>query len=167
MTRLTTATLIAGPRTRNAWAGETWAIPIYAQLVEGGSSAYWLSTSVEPAEHPTTPEAVLIEAPDTLGTLDALLMVLAANLGDENLEGLLLDTHNIVLIDGRRKIAPFWEFSDDTRDQLAHRLSKQIRLGFTLLDEMCLVNDDLVSALNHYGFRVQVFTPTVPIARAT
>lgn len=157
MTRLTTALLVAGPRSVGPWDDRIWRIALHASLVEGGSAAYWSVTPSLPALHDAKPGEVVIEYPDTECIVDTTLMMLATYLGGEQVEALLVDTHNITLDDETRKIANCWELLPDTRTQLAKVLASSLRLGVTELDELTLLNTQAVEGLREFGFDVDVF----------
>jgi hypothetical protein len=100
----------------------------------------------------------LIPAPLTEGVVEALVLALSAHIGDEHAEGILLDTHNIEVLDGIRTVAPYWEISDSTAASLIRRLAPSVRLGFTVLDDLSLVTHEVTARLRELGFDVDVFT---------
>lgn len=158
MTRLTTALLTVAPRSIAPWGDRLWRVSLTAELVEGGSSAYWLVHPADPAARPVATDVVLISTPLTAGVVESLMLALAAHLGDEQTEGLLLDTHNIELLDGIRHVAPYWELTSSTSALLAQRLASSFRLGVTVLEELTLATADVVARLRGLGFDVDVFT---------
>ena len=138
-----------------------------AQHVTGGGSDYWIVTPTHPAQHPVRPDTLVIEQPDLESTIDSVLMLLAVHVGDENVEGYLLDTANIDLVDGVRVVAPFWDVTPtETRRFLSSRMSASVRLGLTVMDEHGVVTDELVSGLRSLGFDVDVFSVTSSSAAA-
>jgi hypothetical protein len=157
MSRSTSALLTAGGRLSGPWADRLWRIALSAQYVSGGSADYWLVTPTLPVEHLVQPGEIEIQVADTEGVLDSVLMMLAAHLGGQHEEELLLETHNISLDAGTRAVAPFWELDGRSRAQLASELSNVIRLGITLLEPGTLANASLVQALRSAGFDVDVF----------
>lgn len=158
MTRLTTALLTVGPRSAGPWGDRLWRLTLTAELVEGGSSAYWLVHPSEPAEYRVATPEVLIPAPLTEGVVEALVLALSAHIGDEHAEGILRDTHNIEVLDGIRTVASYWEISDSTAASLIRRLAPSVRLGFTVLDDLSLVTHEVTARLRELGFDVDVFT---------
>lgn len=85
-------------------------------------------------------------------------MLLTAHLGDEALVRRLEQTHNIELQGEERKIARYWDISEGAMFEfLATRLSQQVRLGLTVLDEMSFKNQEVISRLRELGFDVDVF----------
>ena len=161
MTRMTTATLTVGPRTLSPWGDRAWRVALVAQHVTGGGSDYWIVTPTQPAQHPARPDVLLIEQPDDESAIDSVLMLLAVHLGDENVEGYLMDTANIELVDGVRVVAPFWDVSPaETRRFLSSKMAASVRLGLTVMDEHGVVTDELVSGLRSLGFDVDVFSLT-------
>lgn len=157
MTRSTTALLIAGPRSVGPWDDRVWRIALHASLVEGGSAAYWLVTPTLPELHQVVPSEVVLEYPDVMGVVDAVLMMVASHLGGAQVEGLLCDTHNIATDGDVRRIARYWELFADTRSGLVDLLSPYVRLGITVLDDLSLIDSEVVSVLRHLGFDVDVF----------
>jgi hypothetical protein len=156
MSRVSTALLTVSPRSISPWGDRSWRVCGSAQLVEN-SRAYWLVSPTLPAEHAVAPDVVQIEAPEASAVVDSVLMMLAAWFGDEEVEGYLLETHNIDLVDNRREIQKFWELSDSTVQYLAGRLSNSLRLGVTVLEEFSLMNESVIAALRGLGFDVDVF----------
>jgi hypothetical protein len=158
MTKLTTATLIVGPRRRAPWGDRLWAVSAYVSLIEGGSAAYWMSTSVDPRQHNARPAEVVIESPDVDSTVDSLLILLGAHLGGADVAGLLEATHNIsVSPDGTREVAPYWELDERVGNQLGELLARDLRLGFTQLDGECLIDSDVLARLGSLGFDLEVY----------
>jgi hypothetical protein len=158
MSRSTTVLLTLGPRTVGSWADRAYRVSHTAQLVEGGSSAYWLITATTPAEHAVAPDIIRIENPDPSDVVNSIIMLAAAHAGNGNVEGLLLDTHNIEVVDGVRNIAEFWEVEPRTEANLARELAQTIRMSFTLLDEVNLVTEEVTERLIAVGFDVEVFS---------
>lgn len=168
MTRLTTATLMVGPRTLSPWGDRAWRVTLTAQHVSGGETDYWIVTPTQPAQHPVRPDELLIEQPDTENAIDSILMLMSAHVGDEHVEGYLLDTANIELEDGVRVVAPFWDVSaPETRKFLSSKLSASVRLGLTVMCEQSVVTDELVEGLRQLGFDVDVFGVTSSSAAAS
>ena len=159
MSKVSTVLLSAGPRSIGPWGDRDWRVALSAQLVEGGSVAYWLAAPTEPALHPAAPNALAIETPEHYVVVDSILMLLATHLGDENVEGYLLDTHNVTLVDGMRVVAPFWDITAaESLKFLVSRLTESVRLAFTILDEVRLVDDDVIQTLRVLGFDVEVYS---------
>jgi hypothetical protein len=158
MSRSTTVLLTLGPRTVGSWADRAYRVSHTAQLVEGGSSAYWLVTPTSPAEHAVTPSVIRIETPEPSDVVNATIMLAGIHVGNGMAEGILLETHNVELVDGVRKVAEFWEVEPRTEANLAKILAPNIRLSFTLLDEMNLVTEEVTERLISYGFDVEVFS---------
>ena len=146
------------PRTVGSWADRAYRVSHTAQLIEGGSAAYWLVTPTEPAEHRVRPDVIRIENPEPSDVVNSLIMLAAAHVGNGQVEGLLLDTHNIEIVDGVRNVAEFWDVERRTEATLAAALAPQIRMSFTLLDEMNLLTEEVTERLIAYGFDVEVFS---------
>lgn len=158
MTRQSTALLTVGPRFVGSWADENrWIVSGSAQLVEG-NIPYWLVTPTEPAQYKVTPSEVAIEVPHAEVVVQSILMVVACWFANDDVLTLLEETHNVELIAKERRIAQYFDLSDDTIEVLSRKLSDVVRLGFTLLDDICLVDQDVISRLRELGFAVDVFT---------
>jgi hypothetical protein len=158
MSRSTTVLLTIGPRTVGSWADRAYRVSHTAQLVEGGSSAYWLITPTSPAEHAVAPDVIRIETPDPSDVVNSTIMLAAVHVGNSTAEGILLDAHNVEIVDGVRQVAEFWEVEPRTESNLAATLAPNIRMSFTLLDEMNLVTEEVTERLIAYGFDVEVFS---------
>jgi hypothetical protein len=157
MTKQTTAQMTIGPLATGAFGDvQPWRISSQSQLVEG-SVPYWLVTPTQPAEHTVTNEAVFIELPDAEFVVHSVLMVAAAWHGGESLLGYLIDTENILMDGDKRAIAPYWELADQTVKQIVQKLALQVKLGFTIMDEMSLINEEVIATLRSLGFHVDVF----------
>lgn len=156
MSRQTTALLFIAPRSISPWGDRVWRVAATAQLVEG-SSAYWIVTPTLPVQHSVTPAEVSVPAPFTEAVVESVLFLLAAYFGDDEVKNYLVETHNVSLKGGTRELAPFYELADTTRDYLARKMATVVRLGFTRLDDLSLVNDEVITALLRYGFDVEVY----------
>lgn len=156
MSRQTTALLFIGPRSISPWGDRVWRVAATAQLVEG-SSAYWIVTPTLPVQHSVTPAEVSVSAPFAESLVESVLFLLAAYFGDDEVKNYLVETHNVSLKGGARELAPFYELADTTRDYLVRKMATVVRLGFTRLDDLSLVNDEVITALLRYGFDVEVY----------
>lgn len=161
MTRQTTVLLSLSPRNSGMWGESIYRLSHAAQLVEGGSSAYWLVSPTQPAQHLVSADSLVIEAPDSECVVSSVLFLTALHLGDEHVEGLLVDTHNLQ-IDSQnttpvRQVAEFWEIESRVGEQLARMLAPHVRLAVTVLDEMNIFSNDVVSRLRAFGFEIEVF----------
>lgn len=157
MTRQTTALMMVGPRSVTSWEDRLWRLSLCAQAVEGGE-AYWLVSVTEPANYEVRPNTVGIASPDTNSVMMSIFMLLAAHVGGREVENLLVETYNLTLVENVREIAPFYDLSETTTQALVQHLTTQVRLGFTLMDEISLVDDCLIAALREVGFDVDVFS---------
>lgn len=161
MTLVSTALLYVGPKSVGPWGDNAWRISGTAQLVEG-SSPYWIVTSTQPVQHRVTPDEIEVAAPQDACVVESILFLLASHFGGDVVEKYLVETHNIsVGQDGTRELARFYEVVDDAKDFLARHLCEVIRLGITRLDETSLVNDAVIGAMRDLGFDLAIFTEDV------
>lgn len=159
MSRVSTALLAIGPKSIAPWGDRAWRVSATAQLVEG-TTPYWIVTATQPAQHPVVPAAIEVSSPHSESVVESILFLLASHFGEEPVEENLLETHNIQVSNRRhRELARFYELSDHTKDFVAKRMSQQVRLGFTQLDDLSLVNDEVIQTLRAFGFDVEVFSP--------
>jgi hypothetical protein len=128
-------------------------------LVEG-SSAYWVVTPTVPAQYSVKSNEIEVPTPFVDVVIDSVLFLLALHFGDEDVENYLLETHNLSLKDDVREPAPFYELAHTTRDFIANKMSCRVRLAFTRLDHLSLVNAEVIAALLRYGFDVEVYDLT-------
>jgi hypothetical protein len=161
MTRQTTVLLSLSPRNSGMWGDSIYRLSHTAQLVEGGSAAHWLVTATQPAQHLVSPHSLVLETPDSECVVSSVLLLVALHVGDENAEGLLVDTHN-VQIDSQnalpvRQVAEFWEIESRVGEQLARMLAPHVRMAVTVLDEMNIFSNDVVSRLRALDFEIEVF----------
>lgn len=156
MPRQSTSLLTIGPRSLPPWGDRAWRVSATAQLVSG-SGAYWIVTPTLPSKYTVSPAEVSIPVPFAEAVVDSVLFLLAAHFGDDEVENYLVETHNVSLQCGTRELAPFYELADTTREYLASNMSAVVRLGFTRLDDLSLVNDEVIVALLRYGFDVEVY----------
>ena len=158
MSKQTTALLTVGPKTIAPWGDRAWRITLTAQLVAANSGDYWIVTPTQPPLNEVKPAELTVEVPHDESLVESVIMLLAAHVGDEDTEACLTETHNIELVNGVRQIAPFWDISDaSTLRYLVGRLSEQVRIGLTVLDEMSLVTETSITQLRDLGFDVDVF----------
>lgn len=162
MTRQTTALLSFSPRTSGPWQDSVYRLTHSIQLVEGGSSAYWLTTPTQPPAHQVYSDVLGIEYPESAYLTSTVILLAALHLGDGIAEEYLLDTHNIDLVDldgvPTRQLAEFWELEPRVEKFLADLLAPQVRLAVTILDEMNLFTSEVFLSLRDYGFQIEVFT---------
>jgi hypothetical protein len=138
-----------------------WQMSHSMQLVEGGSAAYFVSTSLLPATHDVVPKEVLIYNPHIESVIDSLLMCLAVNVGDDDMQSYLLDTQNVFPDGSNRNVAAYWDISDEeVRPVIVQKLSKQVRLGITKLEKESLIDENVIEVLGLYGFDVDLFELT-------
>ena len=156
MSRCSTALLTVGPRSLGPWGDRNWRVSGTCQLVEG-STPYWIVTPTQPAEHQVTPSEFEVVVPYPSAVVESVLLLLGANFGDDAVEGYLIDTHNITVSAGRREVARYPELSDEGVRLLSEHLAPSLRLAFTLLDDLCLIDDEVISMLRELGFDVDVF----------
>lgn len=150
--------LTAGPKTLAPWGDRSWRVSLFAQLVEGASSSYWMVNPTQPAEHSVVPDSVAVEFPKAELVIESIIMLLAAHLGDDQVEGYLLDTENIKLVDGSRHVSRYYDVSpQSTFSYLTGRLSAAIRLSITVLDEFSMADGEVVRGLRDAGFDVDVY----------
>ena len=157
MARNSTATLFAGPRSIPPWGDRSWKIALYAQLVEGGESAYWIASPTAAAPHMVRPDFVRVDQPDNDDLVASIVMAVALHLGGAEAEGLLLDTHNISLDGQTRVIAPYWELAPEVLTELARIVSISNRLGLTTVSDFSLVTEGVVDRLRELGFDTDVY----------
>jgi hypothetical protein len=112
------------------------------------------------------PAEVGVEVPYTEAVVESILLLLALHFGDDDLADYLVEHHNLTIDeDGVRLLAPYPELADDVTQFVASRLSASLRLGFTYLDDLCLVSEDVISVLrDDLNFSVSVFAPTLGLA---
>lgn len=164
MTRQSTALMTVGPKTIAPWGDRLWRVSATAQLVEG-STPYWIVTPTHPAQHQVISPAVQVDVPYAEAVVESIVLLLAVHFGEEDVVQCLVETHNISVRDDVREIAPHFDISDPaTFELLVRRLSGTLRLGFTILDEMSLVDETVVGALRGAGFDVDVFTNVLPVS---
>lgn len=157
MSRQTEALLTVSSRTSGPWGDRVWRCALTAQLVVGGSAAYWLVTPTQPANHSVSPAEIIIEVPDDDGMVDAIVMLLSVHLGGEDVEGNLLETHNVSVEDGVRMIAPYWELAPEVGIYLAETMAADVRLGVVMLEQPVMVTEGVLSQLRGMGFDLDVF----------
>jgi hypothetical protein len=102
-------------------------------------------------------DSVTIEQPDKEFVLDSALMVLGAWFGGDRVADYLVETHNLEVRSEVRTIAPYWDFSESTREFIAAEMNQYVRLGVTVLDDLSLVSSEVISGLRSLGFDVTVF----------
>jgi hypothetical protein len=157
MSKNTTALLSVGPLTTGPFGDtEQWRVSSQSQLIEGGIP-YWLVTPTQPADYAVGTDVLVIEFPDANSVVASVLMLVATWHGGESVLGYSMDTENVTIDDGKRLIAPYWELSDEGVRYLSTKLKNQVKLAFTIMDDMCLVDAEVIGTLRSIGFHVDVF----------
>ena len=146
-----------GPKSIAPWGDRVWRISSTAQLVEG-SSAYWIVTPTQPALHPVSTSVIDVATPHVEAVIDSIIMLLGAHFGEEEVEHLLLESHNITTTETVRDVAPFYELTDDTRRIIGFKLADFLRLGITRLDDFSLLTDEVIMSLRGIGFDIDVYS---------
>jgi len=157
MSTVSTTLLSVGPKSLHPWGDRAWRVGLTAQYCTGSSSDYWLVTPTQPAAYKVTQDTVVVPSPDHEGVLDSIIFLLALHLGNAQLEGFLLDHHNIHVTAGVREVAEYWELTAATRGHLGKALAEHYRIGVTVLDDCSLVDPAIVGDLRRLGFDVDVF----------
>lgn len=155
--RLTTALLMVGPKSVAPWGDRVWRLAASAQLVEG-SEPYWIVTPTQPAQHPVTPTEVSVATPHPETLVESIIYFLAAHFGDGTAEQHLVSSHNLEVIEGERRLVPFFDLNASLISSLSKSLSQQLRLGLTRLDDMSLVSAPVIQKLEEMGFDLEVFS---------
>jgi hypothetical protein len=99
----------------------------------------------------------MVAFPDTLSVAESVLMIAAVWHGGDDVLGYLMDTENVRLDGNVRIVAPYWELSDGSISYLSSKLNGRVKFAFTIIDDMCLVDTEVVEALLTLGFHVDVF----------
>jgi hypothetical protein len=167
MSKQTTAVLSIGPLASGSW-GDTqpWRVSSHSQLIENGIP-YWLVTPTQPAEHSVGSESLVVEIPDAQSVVQSVLMIAATWHGGDDIVGYLMDHENLTLVGEVRMIAPYWELSDESVCHLSSKLAERVKLGFTLMDDMCLVDAEVIETLRNLGFQVDVFARQPQLSLST
>ena len=157
MSKQTTAVLSIGPLA-SAPFGDTqaWRVSSTSQLVEGGIP-YWLVTPTQPLEHRVQSDFLPVEFLETESVVASVVMLAATWHGGDGVLGYLMDTENVTMDGSVRSIAPYWELSEDGVRHLSNKLKGQVKLAFTIMDDLCLVDDEVIGTLRSLGFHVDVF----------
>lgn len=108
--------------------------------------------------HPVSNSAIEVVTPYSESVVDSILVFLGAHFGNDEVENLMSESHNMTVEYGVREVAAFYELAIDTRNRIASSLSQSLRLGFTRLDEFSLVDNAVLESLREMGFDIDVFT---------
>jgi hypothetical protein len=115
-----------------------------------------LVTPTQPAEHAVGTDVLVVEFPDADAVVASVVMLVATWHGGDGVIGYLMDTENVTL-DDARTIAPYWELSEEGVRHLSNKLKGQVKLAFTIMADMCMVDDEVIRTLRSFGFHVDVF----------
>lgn len=154
MTSISTALLMVGPSGVGPFNSPDWRVSFVSQLVEAGSNGpYWLTNaSGEPEQY------LPIQSLDPEDVAKATVLLLAQQIPDGSVQGLLRETHNLIdNPDGTTKIAPYWDGSDSDFQFYASRLAPRVRLGVVQLAEHGLMDGAVFAHLLRYGFALETF----------
>lgn len=153
MTATTTATLIVSPAAGGPFSTPVWRVGVFAQLVEGSGSPYWLVRNPDSE----TDQYVPIPAMDAFTVAQSVLVTIALTVGSENLKEILREHHNFVGIGPETRPADCWDLSDGEINLISANLSSRLRLGFTQLDPMTCLVPGALNFLLDWGFEVDFF----------
>lgn len=158
MTKSTTALLFIGPSGAGPFHSPLWRVGSTAQVVEGGTNGpFWLISSADDGSEGLMPNYLPIESLHAETVARSVVLLVATLVGSGHIRGLLSDTQNISIVEGRKTFAPYWELADDVLTQITHELSESCRLGIVTLDEPTVLNDAAVQLLRSWGLRVETF----------
>lgn len=154
MTTTSSAALFTSAKGFGPFYAPGWRLGTIAELAEGGTNGpFWIIREPESSEPLYLPLVDL----DVERMVSSIALLLAATTQDFNLEGLLIDTHNLDIANGTRSFAPFWDLSEQDVDRIFRTLSQRIRLGLTILEEQSLLTDAVIAALRSKGMEVDPF----------
>ena len=154
MTTTSSAALFTSAKGFGPFYAPGWRLGTVAELAEGGTNGpFWVIREPESSAPLYLP---LVEL-DVERMVSSIALLLAGTTQDLNLEGLLIDTHNLNIANGTKSFAPFWDLSEQDVDRIFRTLSQRVRLGFTILEEHSLLTDPVIDTLNSKGMEVELF----------
>lgn len=154
MTKVTTATILAGPKSVGSFGDEdSWRIGLTCQVVDGGSNGPFLLCNMPGRREQVIPWRGLT----TESGVSAVLFALCIYYGDEGMLGLLEDTHNVIAEGGELRIAPFYEFSPEVATILFSRISEIVKIALIPLADDSSLTQEIVEYLALSGIKITSF----------
>lgn len=154
MTTSSTALLFISPKGAGPFFVPAWRVGTFSELAEGGSNGpYWIIRDPDQPGKSYLP----LQDLDEDRVVASIALLLAGCIGDSNLEGLLIDTHNLSLEDGRKGFAPFWDLSESDQARIFDKMKGRVRIGINLLDESSLITESVIARLRASQIQVAVF----------
>jgi hypothetical protein len=154
MTTSSSALLFISPKGAGPFFVPAWRIGTFVELAEGGSNGpYWIIRDPDQTRKSYLP----LQDLDEDRVVSSIALLLAGCIGDANLEGLLLDTHNLSLEGDTKDFAPYWDLSDADQVRIFHAVQERVRIGINLLDENSLITESVIARLRAFHIHVTLF----------
>jgi hypothetical protein len=156
VTKFSSALLMVGPAQVGIFGDDLWRVGLTSQLVVGGSNGpFWLSPVT--GQQGKEESALLLESTDTSVIVDSVVILGSIASNDDQALGILRDSHNLVDDAFGEHVAPYWELTPSTRQQLLDRIVDRVRLGFVLLESESLLDQRFFECIRETGLKTEVY----------
>lgn len=127
------------------------------QLVEGSSSGPFLLTSASALSDQQPAEALFINGLEASAVADAVLLVLSAHVGDNDLQLDLLASQILTPENGKRVFSETWSLASPIREACIASVRESARLGVVILEENSVFSDEVVGLMRDWKIQIEVY----------
>lgn len=157
MTATTTAVLMISAKGFGPFASPGWRLNSTVEVVDGSSNGPYLLTSQSDPSTQRPVEPLFVNSLEPEFMVDAIVLLLAAQVGTESAMGWLTATENVIESTEQIKFAPYWDLDSRVRDQILIDFKDRIKLGIVLLEENSSLNNAAIDELRSLGIEIELF----------
>jgi hypothetical protein len=157
VTATTTAVLMISAKGFGPFSSPGWRLNASVQVVDGSNSGPYLLTSQTEPETQKAVEPLFVDSTAPEIMVDAIVLLLAAQVGSDNALGWLLETENLIETEPSIRFASYWDLDERVRETLLQDFRDRIKIGIVVLDKSSSVNGQVLSELSALGVEVVEF----------
>jgi hypothetical protein len=157
MTSMTTALVMISSKGFGPFASPGWRVNATVQVVDGGSNGPFLLTSQCDPDSERDLGTLFVNSLEGEFLVDALVMLLGAQVGSESALGWLVETENAALSHERIEFAPYWDLDARVRDNLLGDFKDRVKLGVVTLDDSGSLNQQVLAEMKGLGVEMHSF----------
>lgn len=157
VTATTTAVLMISAKGFGPFAAPGWRLNSTVEVVDGGSNGPYLLTSQSDPSTQRPVEPLFINSLGPEFMVDAIVLLIAAQVGTESAMGWLTSTENVIESTEFIRFAPYWDLDGRVRDQLLRDFKDRIKLGIVVLEENSSLNKPVIDDLRSLGLEISLF----------
>lgn len=157
MTSTTTVLIVVSGKGFGPFFAPGWRASGIVQLVEGSSRGPFLLTSSLGITDQQPVGALFINGLEASAVADAVLLVLSAQVGDENLQLGLLSSQILSSENGNRVFSEKWSLSESLRVDCLSQVTEQARVGIVIMESDSVFSSDVVKLIQEWGLDLVVY----------